>query len=67
MRNIEVRRDGATVNLTTNELLILSNALNEVLNGIAVTEFETRLGAARVDVTTLLENLIQTIEKVAET
>jgi hypothetical protein len=67
MRDIEVRRDGASVHLTANELHILSNALNEILNGIAVSEFETRLGATRVDVSTLLENFVQTIEKVAET
>jgi hypothetical protein len=35
------------VDLSRDELLIVNAALNEVLNGIAVFEFETRIGTTR--------------------
>jgi len=34
-----------TIELTTNELVLLCNALNEVLCGIHLSEFETRLAS----------------------
>lgn len=37
------------------ELLIIHAALNEVCNGIALFEFETRMGAKREEVARLLE------------
>jgi hypothetical protein len=36
---------------------LLSNALNEILNGIDVDEFETRLGVSREDAKALHERL----------
>jgi hypothetical protein len=32
------------VSLNRDDLVVLNNALNEVLNGISVNEFETRMG-----------------------
>jgi hypothetical protein len=50
-------RSGYTITLSRSELDILQNCLNETANGIAIPEFETRLGASIEDVRQLLELL----------
>jgi hypothetical protein len=50
----------ATVELTTNELRVLNNALNEVCHGpdaIEEWEFQTRMGVERHEAQSLLENI----------
>jgi hypothetical protein len=39
------------------DLLLLQNALNEILHGIDVAEFETRIGATRDQAASLLQRL----------
>lgn len=49
--------DGVTVQLTLKELLLLANALNEILNGpdaIEDWEFSTRLGVESAEAKQLL-------------
>ena len=44
MKIIGRSTDGVTLFLTNDEVLILSNALNEIANGIEISEFESRIG-----------------------
>lgn len=55
----------ADLRLTEDELLILNSALNEICNGISVSEFDTRIGATRDEVTLLLEKIGQTLDVIA--
>jgi hypothetical protein len=43
----QVYRDGVDVVLSTDELLSISNALNEVCHALDVPEFGTRIGIER--------------------
>jgi hypothetical protein len=43
--------------LTPDDLRVLRQALNEILNGIEAFEFETRIGASRLEVDELLDKL----------
>lgn len=47
-------------NLTKDDLCIILSALNEICNGIDIFEFETRIGASKVEVQ-LLEERIKTM------
>ncbi len=49
----------STVTLTLDELVLLNNALNEVLNGVDIgeQEFATRLGASQEPAAALLSRL----------
>ena len=47
----------AEVELEHSELLVLNAALNEVCNGIDVFEFETRIGASRAQVESLMREI----------
>jgi len=51
------------VDLSRDELLIVNAALNEVLNGIAVFEFETRIGATRDRVKALLKDVGELLDR----
>ena len=55
MQMKEVKANGARVLLTANELLMISNALNEVCNGLDLPEFATRMGVERAEVLSLLK------------
>ena len=57
MKTIEKTPTRSTVELSTLELLILNNALNEICNGVDISAFETRLGASRAEVTELLREI----------
>ena len=51
-------RNSMTVEFTRNELEILSNALNEVCNGIHLEgEFDTRMGCSVEEARTLLAKI----------
>lgn len=65
MELLAVIRQQADLRFTENELLILNSALNEICNGISVSEFDTRIGATRDDVTLLLEKIGQTLDVIA--
>jgi hypothetical protein len=46
------------IELNTQELIILNNALNEVCNGISLgEEFSTRMGCSREEARKLLERI----------
>lgn len=54
MELCKVTEDGAQLNFTSTELVILQNALNEVCNALDIPEFSTRLGANRDEAMKLL-------------
>lgn len=54
---ISIAGKEAQLTIGENELLILNSALNEICNGISVTEFETRIGASKENVCTLLNDI----------
>jgi hypothetical protein len=47
MRVTAASKEASSVELTADEALLLNNALNEVLHGIDIPEFQTRLGVTR--------------------
>lgn len=47
----------ATITVTSQELLLMNNSLNEVCNGLAVDEFATRLGGSVDEARTLLADV----------
>ena len=49
----------ADIRFSNEELVIISNALNEICNGVEIddVEFATRMGAEREEVRSLLESL----------
>ncbi len=60
MKIIEERADAAVVELTKNELAIVSNAINDICHGpeaIEEWEFSTRVGASRTEAQALLQCL----------
>lgn len=55
MELLSKNHDGATLKLTTAELVILNNALNEVLNGMETEEFNVRIGTQMEEAERLLK------------
>ena len=65
MQLISTETDGATVRLTSGDLLMLSNALNEVCNRLDVSEFSTRMGVQHEDALVLLQEIGQLYRNVS--
>lgn len=63
MQVINTAVDRSRVELDRNELLIMNAALNEICNGIALFEFETRIGADRERVAALLKQVGSLLDK----
>ena len=57
MKAKEIKQTGALILFTPDELLTLSNALNEVCNGLELPEFSTRIGVDREEAVDLLKSL----------
>ena len=59
MIETEITRDGATLALSVDELMILNNALNEVCNGIHIpdSEFQTRMAVERSEARAVLDRV----------
>jgi len=56
----------AKVELTPDELLIITNALNEVCNGLEMPEFSTRIGADRAEALELLREMSASYGEMAQ-
>ncbi|HJS03050.1 MAG TPA: hypothetical protein VJ832_06210 [Variovorax sp.] len=63
MEVINTAAERSRIDIGREELLIVNAALNEVCNGIAVFEFETRIGANRERVAALLKEISSLIDK----
>ncbi len=59
MEEVAADAAGVTIRLDRSELGIVNNALNEVANGVDISEseFKTRLGKSRSDVRQLLTEI----------
>lgn len=57
MQVVQAAKDSASVSFAEAELVLLNNALNEVLNGLDISEFGTRLGASRQETEELLHQI----------
>ena len=65
MNLLGIKGEAFDVQFSLDELLMLSNALNEVCNGIDVPEFHARIGASPDEAQRLLERLGEIIESAA--
>lgn len=63
MNTLQISGERVTLELTKNELGVLTNALNEVCNGIEVWEFDTRMGIKIEDARVFLESLASIYKK----
>lgn len=63
MKVNQTSKGSASVSFTEAELVLLNNALNEVLHGIGTSEFDTRLGASRPDADELLHQIGSLLDK----
>lgn len=63
MKIINTTAEHFQVEIGRDELLIVNAALNEVCNGIAVFEFETRIGADHARVAALLKEVGTLLDK----
>ena len=56
MQSLKVERNEVVISLTEDELAIVNQALNEIANGVHISEaeFQTRLGFTRTEVRELL-------------
>jgi hypothetical protein len=61
-----VDESGALVVLSSDDLLTICNALNEVCNGLDISEFATRMGVEREEALDLLKNANAIYEKIAQ-
>ncbi|WP_027582065.1 hypothetical protein [Bradyrhizobium sp. Ai1a-2] len=57
METLETSQQQAVVRVSIEELLIVNAVLNETCNGIEIFEFETRVGASRQRVVSLLREV----------
>jgi hypothetical protein len=59
MNTVKLGRRRATVELDEDEVMLLNNALNEVCNGVHISdaEFATRLGGDRAETRRLLDRI----------
>ena len=69
MRVAESNPESATVELSSDELRLVNNALNEIVNGVSAlgddAEFQTRLGATRGEARRLLDAVSQVLDSAA--
>ena len=59
MNKVKVAKERVTVELTQDEVMLLNGALNEVCNGVHISdaEFATRLGGDREETRRLLDRI----------
>jgi len=63
MRVISADAKRAELSLEAKELLVVSNALNEVCNGLDMPDFQTRLGVDREYARALLVSIVPILDK----
>ncbi len=62
---ITIKNDQVSLDLSADEMLLLSNSLNEICNGIKVREFEIRIGD-KDQARTLLRAMSSSFDKMQE-
>lgn len=66
MQLLKINVGSVSMQLTEAELILVNNTLNEVLNGIKITEFQTRLGLSREAAQKLLNEIGSLLDKIKE-
>ncbi len=56
----DIEKENCTLRLTFDEIMIFNNALNEVCNGLNLSDFSTRMGGEINEV----KNLLQEVHKI---
>lgn len=62
----KISRGSARLEITSDELAILSSALNEVCHGLEQWEFSTRMGAEKSEVLKLLHWISEALHRTEE-
>jgi hypothetical protein len=57
MKVLQQSPSESSVALSIDELMIINNALNEILNGVEIPGFHSRIGATREEVALLLQQI----------
>ena len=63
MNALQISQEKITIEISKDELGVLSNALNEVCNGIEVWEFDTRMGIKIEGARSILDSLTSIYKK----
>lgn len=66
MNVINANGDLSRISISREEVLVINAALNEICNGIAVFEFETRIGADRDRVAALQKEMHSLLDRMNE-
>ncbi len=66
MDTTSITKNQVTLELSSDELLVLSNSLNEICNGIEVNEFETRIETTEDQARILLKAMSFTFRKMQQ-
>jgi hypothetical protein len=61
----QIETTGAVVFLTVDELLTITNALNEVCNGLDLPEFPIRMGVELAEAQALMKDVSALYDKIA--
>lgn len=66
MKISEITASGAQLNLSTDELITLSNALNEICYGLDISdgEIELRIGESHTNISNLLTKLLKVVDEI---
>ena len=60
---VETAKSSVSVSFTEAELILLNNALNEVLNGLDMSMFDARIRASRLEAVELLNQIGSLLSK----
>jgi hypothetical protein len=60
----DLNEKSVRLSLSAGELVLLNNALNEIVNGIDLERFDTRLGASREEAQKLLAQFSMLLDKI---
>lgn len=63
MQITETTKHTVTVQLDREELVMVSNALNEICHGLDIEEFSTRMGADKREVLKLLHAMSSAVDR----
>ncbi len=66
MDEIKINKDQVTLKFSADEMLLISNSLNEICNGIEVNEFETRIETTEDQARILLKAMSFTFRKMQQ-
>jgi len=63
IEELDSKSDTALIRLSSDELTLLNNALNEVCHGVKIPAFDTRLGYSKEEAKSLLKQIGSVVNK----